>query len=134
MLQGTPISPGSFFANQLLSAADNSTKMIVIGGLITPIARSIGIEPNPDYNVSGSEKMALRAFDQMKFCVMEEGRICCICTRKRLLPLPNVNRTTLLKLDNLSFIPDDEELVYPTTPPLLQPHLGASSSSQPSFS
>ena len=53
MLEGTRIDLGSFFANQLLSAATSSAKIIVIGGLITPIARSIGIKPNHDDRVSG---------------------------------------------------------------------------------
>jgi len=48
MLEGTRIDPGSFFANQLLSAAISSKKRMVITGLITPIARSVGTEPNPD--------------------------------------------------------------------------------------
>ena len=41
MLQRIGIDPGSFFTNQLLSAAINSVKRIVIGDLITPIARSV---------------------------------------------------------------------------------------------
>jgi len=41
MLQRTGIDPGSFFTNQLLSAAISSVKRIVIGDLITPIARLV---------------------------------------------------------------------------------------------
>ena len=50
MLEGTSIDPSFFvfFSIQLLSAAASSTKRIVIGGLITHIARSVGIEPDPD--------------------------------------------------------------------------------------
>jgi len=47
-LQGTRIDPGSFFASQLLSAATSSAKRIEIEGFITPIARLVNIEPNPD--------------------------------------------------------------------------------------
>ena len=95
MLQGTRIDPGSFFSNQLLSAATSSTKRIVIGGLTTPIVRSAGIEPNPDDRVSGYKRLALATFEQMKFCMMERGRICWIYLGNRLMPLPNVDRTTL---------------------------------------
>jgi len=52
------------------------------------------------------------------------------------MPLPNVNRTTLLNPGNLSFMVGDEELVHPTPlpPPPPQPYLGTSSSSQASSS
>ena len=48
----------------------------MIGGLITPIASSVGIEANPDDRVPRSERLALAAFEQMKFCTMEDGRMC----------------------------------------------------------
>jgi len=48
------------------------------------------------------------------------------------MPLPNIERTTLLNPDKVSFMPGDEELVHPIHQPLPPPHLGTSSSSQPS--
>ena len=116
MLEGTCIELGYFFANQLLSATTSSVKRIMIGGLITPIARSISIEPNHDDRVSGSEMLASAAFGQIKFCTMEAGYMCWIYPGNRLMPLPIVYRNTLLSLDNLSFPPGDEELVHLATP------------------
>ena len=50
------------------------------------------------------------------------------------MPLPNIDHTTVLNPDNLSFMPGDEELVPPghPPPPPPQPYLGVSNSSQPS--
>ena len=45
----------------------------MIGGLIDPIARSIGIEPNPDDRVPSSDWLNLAGFEQMKFCKVEAG-------------------------------------------------------------
>jgi len=53
MLDGIGIDPSSFFTNQILSVATSSVKTIVIGGLITLIAKSVRIEPNPDDRMSG---------------------------------------------------------------------------------
>ena len=38
----------------------------MIGGLITPIARSIENEPSPDDGSYGSRRLALASFEQMK--------------------------------------------------------------------
>jgi len=76
MLQRTRTDPGSFFGNQMLRAATGSAKRIVVGGLITPIARSVGIKPNHDDKMLSSERLALTTFEQMKFCAIEGGRIC----------------------------------------------------------
>ena len=76
MLEGTRIDPSSFCANQLLSAATNFAKRIVIRDLITPIVRKVSIEPNLDDRVSCFERLALTTFEQMKFCTMEGGRMC----------------------------------------------------------
>ena len=49
------------------------------------------------------------------------------------MPLPSVDRTTLVNLDNLSYMLGDKELVHPappTSPP--QPNLGASGPYKPS--
>jgi len=78
--------------------------------------------------VSGPEQLELAAFDLMKFCTVEGGRICLICLENRVMPLPNIDWTTLLNSDNLFFIPGDEELFHRIPPPPLPPYLGASSS------
>ena len=52
----------------------------MIERLITPIARSIDIEPNPDDRVSRSERLALAALEQMKLCTIEGGRLFQILT------------------------------------------------------
>ena len=91
MLQGTRVDPGSFFSNQLLVAATSSAKRIAIGGLIALIARSVRIEPNLDDRVSGFDKLAFAAFEQMKFCSVDGVRSHWIYPRNRLMPLPNVD-------------------------------------------
>ena len=80
--------------------------------------------------MSGFERLALANLEQMKFCRMEGGRICWNYLGNRLMPIPNINRATLLKLDNLSFMIGDDKLVHPSPS---QPYIGGSSSSQPSF-
>ena len=62
MLKGDQIDPSSFLANQLYSATTSSAYGIVIRGLITPIARLLGVEPNPDDRVTGSKWLNLTAF------------------------------------------------------------------------
>jgi len=61
--EGTCLNASSFFANQLLSIATSSAKRIVIWGLIAPIARPVGIEPDLDNRVSRSERLALADFE-----------------------------------------------------------------------
>jgi len=51
MLEGDRIDPGLFLINQLYSTATCSTHRIVIGGLIIPIARLVGVKPNADDRV-----------------------------------------------------------------------------------
>jgi len=54
-----------------------STKgRIVIGGIITPIARFLGVEPNPDDQVSGFEQLDKVVFELMSFFKVEAGRLC----------------------------------------------------------
>jgi len=105
ILQGTLMDHGSFFSNQLLIAATSSTKRMVSRGLMTPIGRSVGTQHNPDDRVSRPESLALATFKQMKFCTMEGGRMCWIYPGNRFIPLPNVDRITLLNPNNLSFVP-----------------------------
>jgi len=103
MLEGDPIDPVSFFVNQLYSAVISSAHRIVIGGLITPIARLVGVELNPDDRVVGLEWLNLAAFEQMKFCKVDGGRICWIYPGNWLMPLPNIDRTSLEPGQSLLF-------------------------------
>ena len=68
MLEGNRIDSRSFLVNQLYSAATSSTHRIVIVGLITAIARLVGVEPKPNDRVVGLERLNLAIFEQMKFC------------------------------------------------------------------
>ena len=63
MYKGDSTDPGSFLVNQLFSAATMFAYRIVIGGLITPIARLVGVKPNPDDRVISSERLNLVAFE-----------------------------------------------------------------------
>ena len=72
-------------------------------------------------------------FELMGFCRVEAGRLCWIYPGGRLMPLPNIERTNLRHHNNLSYLPNDEELV-PPAPPVPPPSFaGPSSSSQPSY-
>jgi len=105
----------------------------VIGGLITPIARSVRIKLNPDDRVPSFERLNIAAFEQMEFCKIEAEHVYWIYPRNHLMPLLNVNRTTLLNRANLYCLSGDEEWTQPA-PPFPLPHLRPSSTSQPSFS
>jgi len=108
--------------------ATSSAQSIVIGGLITPIARSRGIELNPDGRVPDFEWLNLAAFKQVKFCKVEAGCLCWIYLGSYLISLPNIERATLLNRANLHYLAGNEELAQPA-PPTPQPYLRASSSS-----
>jgi len=76
MLDGVQLDPGSFLARRLHSAAVNAKGVILIGGIMTTIARYLGVEPNPENRVSGSERLDQVAFEIMNFCKVEVGRLC----------------------------------------------------------
>jgi len=48
----------------------------MIGGFITPIARSVDMDLNPDNRVPSFERLNLAAFEQMNFYKVEAGRVC----------------------------------------------------------
>jgi len=101
--------------------------------IITSIARFLGIKPNLDDRVSGSERLEKAAFELMGFSWVRAGRLCWIYPGCQLMPLPNIECTTLHHYHNLSYLPSDEELAHPA-PPLPPPSfVEASSSSQPSY-
>ena len=63
MLDGVQLDPWAFLARQLYSAAVTTKDRIVIGGIVTTIARFLDVEPNPriEYLVpSGLIKPLLR--------------------------------------------------------------------------
>ena len=78
MLDGVQLDPGAFLARQLYSAAVSSKGRTVIDGIITTIARFLVIEPNPKDRVFVFERLDQVAFELMKFCKVEAGRLCWI--------------------------------------------------------
>jgi len=116
MLDGLPLDPGSFLARQLHSVAVSTKDRIVIGGIITTIARFLCVEPNPKDRVSGPERLDQATFQIMNFCKVEAGHLRWIYLREQLLPLPNVDRTTLYHRGNLYWVPNYDEV--PTNLPL----------------
>ena len=54
MLDDVQLGPRSFLARQLYSASVSTNGRTVISGIITTIARLLGVEPNPEDKVSGS--------------------------------------------------------------------------------
>ena len=133
ILEGERLNPGSFLARQLYSAATSTKGRIVIGEIITSIARFLRIEPQPDDRVSGSERLDKAAFELMGFCKVEAGQLCWIYPGGQLMPLPNIEHTTLRHPPNLSYLPGDDEVLAPLAPHVPPPFVaGPSSSSQPS--
>ena len=96
MLDSFQLDPGSLLAMQLYSAAVSTKGRIVIGGIVTTIARFLSIEPNPEDKISRSEQFHRATFEIMNFYKVKAGRLCWIYLKDRLLPHPNVDRTTLL--------------------------------------
>jgi len=120
-------------SRQLYSAAISTNGRIVIGGILTTIARFLGIEPNPEDRVLEPKWLDQATFEIMNFCKVVAGCLCWIYPRDRLLPLANVDRTILLHRANLYWEPSDAEVVQPA-PHHLAPHsskVGPSFSSQP---
>jgi len=107
MLDAVPLDPSSFLTRQLHSAAVTIKGRIVIGGIVTTIARFLGVKLNPEDRVSRFERLDKAAFEIMNFCKVEAGRLCWIYLGDQLLPLPNVDRTILLHWDNLYWLPGD---------------------------
>ena len=62
MLDGVPLDRASFLTRQLHSAAISTKGRIVIDKIVTTIAIFLGIEPNPEDRVFGSERLDQVAF------------------------------------------------------------------------
>jgi len=73
-LDGVQLDPSSFLAMQLYSSAVSTKGMMVIGGIVTTIARFLGIDPNPKDRVSGSEWLDQTVFGSMNFCKVDARR------------------------------------------------------------
>ena len=73
MMNSDRIDPRSFLATQLYSVPTSSVRRIVIGGIITPIARLVCIEPNPNDRVLRSKWLKMAAFKLIKFCKVKAG-------------------------------------------------------------
>ena len=118
-LDDIQLHPSSFLAKQLHSTTVSDKGRIVIGGIVTTIARFLSIESHPEDRVSRSKRLDQVAFEIMNFCKVEAGRLYWIYPRDRLLLLPNVDRTTLLHWANLYWVPGDAEAVQfaPPLPP-----------------
>jgi len=101
MLEGKRIDLGSFLARQLYSAAISTKGRIVIGGIVTSIARFLGIEPNPYDRVRESERLDKAAFELMGFCQVEAGRLCWIYLGVALCLFPTFNEQ-LFKTETIS--------------------------------
>jgi len=69
----------------------------------------------------------LIAFERIKFCKVDGGRISWIYRENQLMPFLNVDRTSLLNWANLYFLPGDEELARPAPPPAPSQSMGCSS-------
>jgi len=78
MLQGDRIDPVSFLARQLYSTTTSNKGRIFIGGIITSIARFLGIKPNRNVKVRGSKRLDKFAFELMGFYQVEADRSCWI--------------------------------------------------------
>ena len=73
---GAQLNLGLFLARKLYSAAVSTKGRIVIGGAVATIARLLGIEPNLEDRVPGSEWLDQAAFEIINFCKVEAGHLC----------------------------------------------------------
>ena len=110
-LDGVQLDTSSFLARQLYSSTVSSKGRVVISGIITTIARFLGVEPNLEDRVYGSEQLDQATFKIMNFCKVEAGHFCWIYAGDWLLPLPSVDHTTLLNGVNLCWVHGDDEVV-----------------------
>ena len=55
LLDGVQLDLGSFLVGQLHSAAVSTKGRIVVGGIVTTVARFLVVKPNPEDRVFGSE-------------------------------------------------------------------------------
>ena len=76
MLNGVLLEPGSFVARRLHSAAVSTRSRIVIGGIVTTIARFLGVKPNPKDRIYGFEQLDQAVFETINFCKGEAGHLC----------------------------------------------------------
>jgi len=76
MLDGVQLDLGSFSTRQLHSATVSTKDRMIIGGIVTTIATFLGVEPNPEDRVSGSEQLDQTAFDIMNFYNVDPGSLC----------------------------------------------------------
>jgi len=74
-LDGDKLDPGSLSAGQLHSAAISAKGRIVIGGIVTTIARFLGVEPNLKDRVFRFEYLDQAAFEIINFCKVEASRL-----------------------------------------------------------
>jgi len=91
-------------ARQLYSAAVSTKGRIIIGGIVATTTRFLGIKPNPEDRISGSEWLDQAAFEIVNFCKVEAGRLCWIyagkgtgfCHFPMLIELPYFTRLTFI--------------------------------------
>jgi len=57
MVDGVQLNPRAFLSRQLYIATVSTKGRIVIGGIVTTIARFLGVEPNLEDRVSGFEEL-----------------------------------------------------------------------------
>jgi len=123
MLDSVQLDPSSFLARQLHSATISTKSRMVISGIVITIARFWVSSPT-EYRVSKSQRLDQAAFEIMNSCKVNAERLCWIYPEDRLVPIFNVDRTTLLHWANLYWVPSDDKVVQPT------PHHPAPYSSQ----
>jgi len=116
MLNGNRLDMVTFFSSQLYSATISTLGRIIIGGLITPSARLVTVDSTLEERVIGYERLKMDAFEQMKVCKVGVGQVRWIYSENHLIPLPNVECTTLQNQAILWFLPGDDEVVHPASP------------------
>ena len=86
-LENDRVDLGAFLAQHLHSA---TTSIRGIKGIITSIARFLGVEPNLNDRVFGSKSLHKVAFELMSFCLVKARHLCWIHPGDRLMLLSNV--------------------------------------------
>lgn len=95
MINNVNIDTGSHFIRHLVKVGKATTGSIVVGGLITPIALTLGHEMFGLEEAIGSSRVDLEACCAMHM-IVRDGDVYCLTIKDRLPhPLPDQNRTSV---------------------------------------
>lgn len=117
MLHRFKINPAFFLAKQIHKVVNAQKGVLVMGGLITPIARALGIDSIGLEQPRGSCRLNLESCITMKMIARESNCYCLLFRDTNFtLPLPNQRRTIVHNSENWRIKPTKDEEDDEATP------------------